>query len=237
MISRTPRRFWTDTGVGEVKGGLTILLDGKPVRTPAKAPLILPTRALAGAVAAEWQAQEGEIRPATMPLTRLANSAIDKVVPQFAEVADMLAAYGETDLLCHRADYPEELVARQAHAWDPALDWAAAELGARLLPTAGIIARDQDEMALARLRELTHAHDAFALAAFHDLVSMSGSLILGFATTRGFDTPEAIWTLSRLDEAWQEEQWGVDEEASRQAALKRTAFMDAARVFDLLRHG
>lgn len=237
MMNRMPRRFWTKTEVGEADGGLTILLDGKPVRTPAKVPLILPTRPLAEAVAAEWQAQEGEMRPATMPLARLANSAIDKVVPQFTEVADMLAAYGETDLLCHRAEYPEELVARQARAWDPALDWAAAELGARLVPTVGLIPCEQDRVALSRLRELTHALDAFELAAFHDLVSLSGSLVLGFATIRGFDTPAAIWNASRVDETWQEEQWGVDQEAATQADLKRTAFLDAARAFRLLGRG
>ncbi len=233
-MNRAPKRFWTATEVGEAEGGLTILLDGRPVRTPARAPLILPTRALAEAVAAEWQAQEDEVRPATMPLARLANSAIDKVAPQFTEVAEMLAAYAETDLLCHRAEYPEALVARQCQAWDPPLGWAEVELGARLEPTVGLIPREQDRAALSRLRDLTHALDAFQLAAFHDLVSMSGSLVLGFATIRGYDEPASIWNVSRVDETWQEEQWGVDEEAAAHAALKRAAFLDAARAFRLL---
>ncbi len=237
MSDWAPKRFWNNAEVSEAEGGLTILLDGRPVNTPAKAPLILPTRTFAEAVAAEWQAQGDRIRPETMPLTRLANSAIDKVAPQFAEVADMLVAYGETDLLCHRADTPAELVARQAAIWDPALDWAEAELGARLIPTVGVICREQDPAALERLRNLTHSFDVFELAAFHDLVALSGSLILGLATVRGYDTPEAIWNASRVDETWQEEQWGADDEASALAALKRQAFMDAARAFRLLRHG
>jgi chaperone required for assembly of F1-ATPase len=169
-----------------------------------------------------------------MPMTRFANSAIDKVTPQFAEVAEMLAAYGETDLLCHRADTPAELVARQAAIWDPALDWAADHLGARLIPTIGVMHRDQDPAALSRLRDLTHAFDAYELAAFHDLVSLSGSLVLGFAVVHGFGTAEAIWNASRLDETWQEEQWGVDDEAAAHAAVKRQAFLDAARVVALL---
>lgn len=234
MSDWAPKRFWKAAEVSEAEGGLTILLDGRPVRTPAKAPLILPTRAFAEAVAAEWQAQGDKIRPATMPMTRFANSAIDKVTPQFAEVADMLAAYGETDLLCHRADAPAELVARQAAIWDPALDWGADNLGARLIPTIGVMHRVQDPVALSRLRELTHAFDAFELAAFHDLVSLSGSLVLGFAVVRGFGAAETIWNASRLDETWQEEQWGVDDESAAQAAVKRQAFLDAARVVQLL---
>lgn len=228
------KRFWTETGVAPVEGGWSVTLDGRPIRTPAKAPLTLPTRAYAEACAAEWAAQEGKVRPETMPLTRSANAAIDKVAVQFDEVAELIAAYGGTDLLCYRAEAPESLVARQAAAWDPLLDWAEEALGARLVPTAGIIHRPQDQAAVARLAEATRALDPFELAAFHDLVALSGSLVLGFAAARGARDPEALWAASRIDEDWQAEQWGTDEEAAEQAALKKRAFLDAAHIFSLL---
>ncbi|RMD94993.1 MAG: ATPase [Alphaproteobacteria bacterium] len=230
-----PKRFWKETNVAEAEGGgFTVLLDTRPVRTPAKAPMTIPTRALAEAVAEEWEAQEGEVRPETMPLTRMVNSAIDMVSQRHGEVADMLAAYGETDLLCHRAEAPAELVRRQEERWDPLLDWAAEALGARLVPVTGVIASEQDPQALAELKRQTHALDAFELAAFHDLVSLTGSLILGFAAARGVRTAEEIWALSRIDEDWQAELWGEDEEAAEQAELKRRAFLDAHRAFLLL---
>ena len=125
------KRFWKQARVVADGDGFAVELDGRPVRTPAKAALRLPGRAMAQAIAAEWDAQEDEIAPATMPFTRTANAAIDKVTPQRAEVAAMLAAYGDSDLLCYRADRPAELVRRQAESWDPALDWAATALGAR----------------------------------------------------------------------------------------------------------
>ncbi len=235
MSDWQPKRFWKLAEVAEADGGYTVQLDGRPVRTPSKALLVMPSRAMAEAVAAEWNAQEEKLRPDTMPMTRTMNSAIDKVAVQHAEVADLLAAYGETDLLCHRADTPAELVARQKAGWDPMLDWATAALGARLVPVAGIIAPDQDPAALASLSQRVHALDAFQLAAFHDLVSLTGSLILGFAVQQEIRPPEALWALSRLDEDWQAEQWGADEEAEAHAALKKQAFLDAALIFSLLK--
>lgn len=228
------KRFWKETGVAEAGGGWTVTLDGKPLRTPGKALLVFPTRAYAEECAAEWDAQEEKVRPDSMPLTRSANSAIDKVSTQFEEVAALIAAYGETDLLCYRADSPESLVQRQAEAWDPLLDWAAEALGARLLPTAGIIHRPQEPQALARLAEATRAFDPFELAAFHELVALSGSLVIGFAAARRAQPPEALWAASRIDEDWQSEQWGVDEEAAEQMALKKEAFLHAAHIFSLL---
>jgi len=152
-------------------------------------------------------------------------------------IVDWLAAYGETDLLCYRAEAPPVLVDRQTASWDPLLDWAAETLGARLVPVAGVIPTAQDQAALARLSALTHRFDSFALAAFHDLVSLTGSLILGFAAVRKFGSPERIWALSRIDETWQEEHWGADEEAAEHAALKKRAFLDAVHVFSLLEDG
>lgn len=227
------RRFWTEAAVEAVEGGWTVRLDGRPVKTPAKAPLVLPTREMAEAVAAEWEAQAGDVRPDTMPCTRAANSAIDKVIPQFPDVVKIVAAYGGTDLLCYRATGPEALIARQAAAWDPLLDWAETALGARLHPTEGVMHVAQDAGALHRLDARVAALSPFALVAFHDLVALSGSLVLAFAVIEGRLDAEAAWRLSRIDEEWQIEQWGEDEEASALTETRHQAFLHAARFFTL----
>lgn len=234
MTQWKARRFWTEARPVQVPGGWGVNLDSRPLRTPAKAALVVPTRALAEGIAAEWNAQEGEIAPRTMPLTRASNSAIDKVTPQRAEVAELLAAYGETDLLCHRADAPAALVARQAHAWDPLLAWAAEDLGAPLTVTTGIISVGQPEDSLRRLRALVDGLDPFRLTGFHDLVALSGSLIIGLATLYRPDQAEDHWQASRVDELWQAELWGRDEEAESAAELKRSAFLEAVAYLDLL---
>lgn len=226
------KRFWDKATVEPLEGGFTVHLDGRAVKTPAKSALILPTRSMAEAIAAEWDAQDGEIAPLTMPFTRSANAAIDKVRPQRAEVADMLADYGDSDLLCYRTDSPRELADRQAAAWDPALDWATTALGVTLQPRVGIMHLPQEAAMLDRLRTEVHALDPFQLAGFHDLVSLSGSLILGFAAARDWRPAEEIWTLSRLDELWQEEQWGRDDEAHELAEHKRHAFLHAKKFID-----
>ncbi|MEC7763316.1 MAG: ATP12 family protein [Pseudomonadota bacterium] len=233
MSDWAPKRFWTDTKADACEGGYTVYLDTRTVRTPAKAAFVLPSQALAEAVAVEWDAQTDKIDPATMPMTRTANSAIDKVSNQHAEVADLLAAYGDSDLTCYRADTPVELVYRQAEAWDPLLDWADETFGARLQPRIGIMHAPQDEASLDRLRAEVHGLDPFRLAAFHDLVSLSGSLIIGLAVMHGRIDAETGWTISRIDEDWQAELWGEDEEAAEHAALKRQAFLDAALFFRL----
>ena len=228
------KRFWTGTHVTQAGDGFGILLDTRPVKTPAKATLAVPTHAMAQAIAAEWDAQEDEIRPLTMPVTRAANAAIDKVTPQHAEVADMIAAYGDADLLCYRADGPEGLVARQAQAWDPLLDWAETTLGARLVPVMGVMHKPQDPRALAALSARVHALDPFTLTAFHDLVGLSGSLVIGFAALHAHQDPESLWHASRIDETWQEELWGVDEEARQMALAKQKQFLDAVAFHGLL---
>lgn len=233
MAGQDVKRFWKVAQAEAEGDGFTVRLDGRAIKTPAKAPLILPSLPMAQAIAAEWDAQEDRVDPGTMPCTRSANAAIDKVTPQHAEVADMLAAYGDSDLLCYRAEHPEGLVARQHAGWDPALDWAAERLGARLAPRVGVIHAPQDPAALQRFSAQTHALTAFELAAFHDLVSLSGSLVLGFAVIHDWKSPEEIWALSRLDETWQEDQWGRDEEAQQEAERKCAAFLHAARFFRL----
>lgn len=233
MTAWAPKRFWTEARAEAVAGGFAVMLDGRGVKTPAKTPLILLSRALAEAIAEEWQAQQGVVKPETMPMTRMANSALDKVSLQFDEVAGLIAAYGASDLLCYRAPGPEALVARQAAAWDPLLDWAAQMFDARLCVTSGVIPVAQDEGAINRLDREVRALDPFRLAAFHDLVSISGSLILGLAVTRGRLTAPEAFALSRLDEDWQAEQWGQDEIALESEALKRAAFEEAGRFFGL----
>ncbi|MEL6807015.1 MAG: ATP12 family protein [Pseudomonadota bacterium] len=226
------KRFWKDTTAVETDGGWTIHLDGRSVKTPAKAGLIVPTHTMAIAIAAEWDAQEDVVVPTTMPFTRSANAAIDKVATQKSEVADMLAAYGDADLLCYRADAPAELVARQGEAWDPYLDWAASHLGARLAPRTGVMHESQNGEALKRLSDRVHALSEFELAAFHDLVSLSGSLVLGFAAAQDLNPLPNVWAASRVDEIWQQEQWGADEEAESVAEIKKISFFHAKSFFD-----
>ncbi len=227
------RRFWTAASAVPVEGGFAVHLDARPVRTPLKAPLLLPTLALAEAVASEWQAQTGKVDPETMPFTRTANSAIDKVAPQIHAVADMLADYGNSDLLCYRAEGPADLVALQEKAWDPLLDWVRDTLSAPLVATVGVIHVKQPAESLAALRRRVGGLSAYQLAAFHDLVAISGSLVLAFAVTEGRLTAEAGWDLSRIDEDWQISLWGADEEAAEVAALKRDAFLQADRFYRL----
>lgn len=226
------KRFWQAAQAEETAEGWRVTLDGRAIKTPAKAALILPTQSMAAAVAAEWDAQEDVVNPLSMPFTRSANAAIDKVAVQHAEVADMLAAYGDADLLCYRADAPQALVDRQAATWDPYLDWAAATFGARLHPRTGLMHESQDADALAALATPVHAMSNFELAAFHDLVSLSGSLVLGFAAAQDLHPALTIWAASRLDETWQEEQWGEDEEAQEVAKIKEGSFLHAKAFFD-----
>jgi chaperone required for assembly of F1-ATPase len=230
------KRFWQNAEVTPVESGFAVTLDGRGVKTPAKTALVVPTEALAREIAGEWAAQEDKVDPTSMPFTRMANSALDKVTPQHAAVADMLAAYGDSDLLCYRADDPEGLAERQRQGWDPLLDWAEATYGARLVPVAGVIHQPQEPQALDRLSAEVHGQSSFQLAAFHDLVSMSGSLVLALAVIQGACAPEEAWALSRIDETWQEEQWGVDEEAAEIAQRKRGEFLHAS-VFHSLADG
>ncbi|WP_297976302.1 ATP12 family chaperone protein, partial [uncultured Amaricoccus sp.] len=197
------RRFWTTAGVRPEAGGFAVVLDERALRTPAGTLLTVPRRALAEAVAAEWDALGAEIDPRRLPLTRLANSALDRVEPQRAAVTATIAAYGETDLVCYRAESPAALAARQAAAWDPWLGWARRELRAPLVAVGGVIPQEQPPASLAALRAAVAAEGPFGLVALHELVALSGSLVLGLAVRRGALDPGAAWEISRLDETWQ----------------------------------
>jgi chaperone required for assembly of F1-ATPase len=230
MSGWAPKRFWSGTSVAREAEGFTVRLDGRPLRTPAKALLALPTEALAVAVSEEWQAQGETVRPETMPMTRLANSAIDRVAPVFDAIVDIVVGYGETDLLCYRADAPPELAARQAASWDPLLDWAATRYEARLIPTTGVLPVEQPAAAIARLEAELRAASSWELAALHELVSLTGSLVLGLAVSERSVSLDEAWALSRLDEDWQITQWGRDEEAEAAAARRRQE-LDQAEAF------
>ncbi|MCX7889909.1 MAG: ATPase [Rhodobacteraceae bacterium] len=222
------RRFWTTATAAPDEGGMfAVRLDDRPLRTPAKAPFRVPTLRMAEAVAGEWNAQQGEIRPATMPVTRFANTAIDTVLPAFDTVAGIVWAYAETDLTCHRAEGPAALRQRQAAAWDPLLDWAAARYGARLVPTTGIAPVSQPDPALRALRAAVGAMSPFELAALHDLVALSGSLVIGLAAADRAFPADALWAAGRIDEDWQAGIWGRDEEAAAAAEDRRRGFMQA----------
>lgn len=227
------KRFWKEAVAEPCDGGFSVRLDARPVRTPLKAPLVLPTLDMARAIAAEWDAQTGLVKPQTMPVTRAANSAIDKITSQYDDVAGLLAAYGATDLICYRATDPQELVARQAAAWDPVLAWSQDALQAPLIATAGVMHIAQDPVSLQRLHDKVFAMNVFRLAGLHDLVAISGSLVLALAVTHGELTAKEAWALSRIDEHWQQEVWGTDEEAALYEANRRTAFLEAHRFYEL----
>jgi chaperone required for assembly of F1-ATPase len=235
MAGWTAKRFWKQASAAAMAEGYGVFLDGKGVKTPAKRPLVVPSFALAKALALEWDAQEGVVNPRTMPLTRMANSALDKVAPQFAEVADMLAAYGAHDLLCYRATGPQTLIERQVAGWTPLLEWATQALGASLHVTQGIIPIEQPADSIRALSARVHGFDAFELAAFHDLVTISGSLILALAVTDGRLGLTEAWTLARIDDDWQAEVWGTDDEAIENARLKQSALESAGRFLALCR--
>ncbi len=227
MTEWAAKRFWDKASVQKSDAGFSVLLDGRSVRTPAKAPLIVPTQALAEKVAGEWDAQIEKIDPLSMPFTRSANAAVDKVAIQHQEVANLIAAYGETDLLCYRAQSPQALIDRQAQAWDPLLEWAKDQLGVELQIAQGVMYIAQPAESITRLHTYVHGFDAFGLTALHDLVSLSGSLILGLAAVRDAQNPETLWAISRIDETWQEEQWGLDVEATELAVKKKNSFFHA----------
>lgn len=230
------KRFWTAATVEALDHGFTVKLDGRDVRTPLKTLLAMPSRALAAGVAQEWDAQTKIIDPTSMPLTRAVNATLDKVVPQQAEVAANLADYGGTDLLCYRATAPEGLIERQKAAWDPMLDWAEEMFGGRLIVTQGIMHVPQPAPVVQALRGRVEAMTPWELTALSEFVTLSGSLILALAAMDGRE-PEDLWPLSRIDEDWQVEQWGVDEDEAARIAVKQDAFAQAGRYLKLLRAG
>ncbi len=221
------RRFWTNVAVD---GDGVVTLDGRPVRTPGRVPLSLPTPALTAGVVAEWQAVGETVDPRLMPLTGLSNAAIDRIAPDPATFAAGLAQYGESDLLCYRAERPEPLVARQAAAWDPVVAWAQGRYDVAIAVTAGIIHVAQPPATIARLGEAIAAQPAFALAGLSTVVTLTGSLLLALALAEGAIDADTAWAAAHVDEEWQAEMWGVDDLAAQTLALKRREY-DGAIAF------
>lgn len=218
----------------EAAGGHAVTLDGKRMRTPGRRELLLPTAALAAAVAAEWDAQIDEIRPATMPLTRLAATAIDRTADQRDQTIAETAGYAGTDLLCYRADHPPALAERQHAAWQPLLDWAAERYAARLEVTAGIIPKRQSPAALARFTETVATYDNFRLTGLHTATAACGSLIIALALAEGRLAAAEAFSLSQLDETFQIEAWGEDAEARQRREALAADIEATARFLTLL---
>lgn len=216
-----PRRFYKRVEVAQEAGGFAIRLDERPVRTPKGGRLILPTRALADLVAAEWDAQGEVLEIAQMHATRLANTAIEAIPPAREETADSVAAYAASDLLCYWAEAPAGLVERQQDRWGPVLERIEAEAKVSFLRAAGIVHQAQPEATLAKIRAMALELDDFRLAGVAFGAGLFGSAILAFALQRGWLSGAQAFELSRLDEAWQEEQWGVDEEAAERTERLR----------------
>lgn len=234
-----PRRFYSDAVAGPAEGGWTVLLDGKPVRTPAKAPLILPTQALAEAVADEWRAQSEIVDPDGMPLTRLANSALDGVAAAREATAAEVAKFAETDLVCYRAGEPPALVEQQAAAWDPVLDFAHGRLGARFFCAEGVMYVAQPEAARAAVRRavddaaVASPAGTLRLAALGVMTNLMGSVLLALAVAHDALTPEAAWAAAHVDEDYQIGLWGADEEAAERRERRWRDMAASARLYRL----
>lgn len=227
------KRFYTRAGFNETADGFAITLDEKAVRTPSRNLLVAPTRGIAEKIVAEWDAQQDTINPMTMPLTRLANSVIDAVGDNVAAVADDIAKYFGTDLLFYRAGHPQELVAREAAAWDPVLFWAAEDFGAHFILAEGIIHVQQPQPAIAAARA-TLPNDPWTIAALHLVTTLTGSALLAVALLRGRLDADQVWTAAHVDEDWNVEHWGVDEEVAARRASRLIDFNAAASVVTAL---
>jgi chaperone required for assembly of F1-ATPase len=230
-----PKRFYKGVGVAETAEGWQVQLDGRGVKTPKRRPLVLPTKPLAEAIAAEWDAQGTSIDPRTMPLTKLANSTIDGVIGREDAVRAEITAYAGNDLLCYRAERPERLVQRQHERWDPLLTWTTEHFGARLHATTGIMPVRQPEECVARLGEAIAALDAYALAAGHVITTLTGSAVLALAFIHGRLSAEEAWEHAHLDEDFQIEQWGEDAEAKKRRDARHAELRAAARFYELSR--
>lgn len=237
MKAPLPKRFYKQVSVGESGGEHSILLDGRPVKTPAKRSLTLPTRTAAELVAAEWDAQTEVINPVRMPLTRLVNSALDGVAAEIDAVFGDIVKYAGTDLLCYRADTPQSLVDAQAAKWDPVLYWAAEEIGARFILAQGIIHQQQPQTAIAAFAEtLSKYRTPLEMAALHSITSLTGSALLALAFAEGRISAEDAWIAAHADEDWNIEHWGSDAEAEARRAARWTDMEASYQLFNAVRN-
>ena len=225
-----PKKFFKEARAGESDDGWRLLLDGRPAKTPGRNPLAFPSKALASAVAAEWDALDEFIEPLRMPITRIANAIIDGVVPDPAPVAAEIVRYASSDLLCYRADGPRTLVERQAAAWDPVLAWARDELGARLILSEGVMFVTQPQAALDAIARALPASDGWRIGATHVVTTLTGSALLALALLHRRLGTEEVWAAAHVDEDFQVSQWGEDAEATERRAARRREFDAAATV-------
>ena len=236
MKAPVAKRFYETVSVGRGEGGFAVLLDGKPVRTPGKAVLTLPNEAAAAIVAEEFAAQSEKIDPVTMPATRLVNTAIDGVAADTQAVIEDILRYASSDLLCYRADGPEALVARQAEAWDPVIDWARAHLGARFILAEGIVHVTQPREAIGAIGiHLARRDEPLRLAALHLMTTLTGSALLALAVEEGELSAESAWAAAHVDETWNAEQWGEDYEAAARNRARWYDFSAAVRILATIR--
>lgn len=229
------KRFYGTVDIVGEDGGFAVTLDGKPVRTPARRPLRLPGSGFADAVAAEWRAQQGDIDPTRMPLTRLANTAIDRVADGRIQVIAEVASYGDTDLVCYRAEAPPDLVAAQRAAWQPLVDWAASHHGAPLHVTTGVRPVEQPPSTLRAIEAAVAAFDDFALAALHGVTSSCRSVVIGLALAHGRLDADAAWQHAHVDDIYQAGRWGEDPDLTRRLETARRDIAAAAEVLALCR--
>ena len=228
------KRFWEDVTAVPEGDGWGILLDGRPVRTPARAPLVVPDKPMADAIAEEWRGVGDDVDPRAMPLTGLANAAIDRIAPDRQTFAGGLAKYGEADLACYRSEWPPELVSRQAQSWDDLLAWGRRRYDVDFSTTTGLLHVPQPQATLDRLTQAVSELDAFHLAGLSPLVTTGGSLLAALAVLEKAMTPEAAWEAVSIDDRWQLEQWGSDTEAEVALENRKRDFLAAARFLDLL---
>ena len=227
------KRFWTEVTVEDGPEGYCLRLDLRPLRTPVRALLVVPTRALADGIAAEWREAGEEFQPRTMVLTGLANAAVDRVAEDPERFIADLARYGESDLLCYRAEHPDRLRARQAGSWDPILDWARRRYDVEFAVTEGVGFVPQPEATIARLRTTVAAFDPFRLAGLSPLVTIGGSLVTALGVVEGELDPEAGWSVVSLEDEWQLENWGEDGDARALLDGRKRDFLAAARFVSL----
>ena len=230
---KLPKRFYKTVAVVETDGGFEVALDERPVRTPLKSPLVLATRVLCDAVAAEWEAQEEHVDPGAMPLTRLANTALDRVAPRLDTIIKEIVSYAGNDLLCYRAEGPDSLILRQAQHWDPVLAWAESRIGEKFVLAEGVIHHDQPAETLGAFERLMREHDAFTLTAIHNATTLTGSALIAAALAADEISADAGWAAAHVDEDWQIEQWGRDEEAEARRRRRRVEFDAAIRFMTL----
>jgi chaperone required for assembly of F1-ATPase len=227
--------FWSDVAVAATDGGYQVLLDGRGLKTPAKATLVVPTQKFADEIAAEWQSLDDKVDPEKLALTKLANAAIDKVAVQSEPIRVMLAEYATTDLLCYRATSPKGLADKQQQIWQPLLEWFSENHNVRLAVGCGVMPIRQPTEVLGACSALLEKYSDFELAAVYDLITLSGSFVIGIATASEKITVSKAWAASRIDEEWQIDEWGKDEDASTLAKTRQEAFERAAFVLSLLK--